>query len=65
MVCHFDTNLLLLVPISPVENTSLLGEDFERAQLFAVELDYLDCLEGSVDHQVAGLEANQLRERER
>lgn len=64
MVCHLDADLLLLVAVGPVEDAGLLGKDLERAKLFAARLDYLNRLEGAINHQVSGLEANQLAERE-
>ena len=46
--------------ISPVEHTRFLREDLKRAEFLALGLDNVECMERSVYHQEAGLEANQL-----
>ena len=51
-----------LAGISPVEDRRLLGENLELAKLFTVRLDYIQCMEGAVDHKESRLEADQLGE---
>ena len=46
-----------------MEYTCLLREDLERTKVLALGLDYSDNLEGSIDHEVSRLEADQLRKR--
>jgi hypothetical protein len=62
---HFYVDLLLFGYICPVELACLLRKDFKSVKLFAIELDDLNDLKGSVDHLVSWLEADQLREGER
>ena len=64
VLIKFDTDLKWCRAICPVEHTCLLWEDFECSKFFALGLNHVDCLEGTIDHKESWLEADQLGEAE-